>query len=205
MNEVMLPSGENKILRHIVDRSDKRRADVVRWNRSREIRCGRAGCSLNPTLDDIHDGACNGRRVERRSVGGHAYWVQFKSARVPTARFAPIVFELLPYPRFSFFARPNRSRYSPSAICVHAHARNPSKKEYRFLAAASRGRIPRARITRWGYLPSISSLAEKIVLRACFGSTSITARRNASEQLRDKNVARWSLSVTECRINWSMM
>jgi len=72
---------------------------------------------------------------------------------------------------------------------LRARARTqPVEKRIALPAAVSRGRIPRARFTRRGYLPSISSLGKKIVLRACFGS--ITARRNASEQLRDKNVVR---------------
>jgi len=74
----------------------------------------------------------------------------------------------LPYPRFSFFTRPT-SRYS-SVRYLRAHARTqPVEKRIAILVAVSRGRILRARITRWGYLPSISSLGEKIVLRACFG------------------------------------
>lgn len=172
---------------HDIDRSDKHRVDVVRWNRSREIRCGRVGCSLNLTLDDIHDGACNGRRVERRSVGGHAYWVRFKSARVPTAHFASIVFKSS-VPSFLVFPFVRPAICRPLFACTRTHAIRWKKN------SASRRcierRIPCTRITRRGYLLSTSSLGEKIVLRACFGSTSIKTRRNASEQLRDKNVTR---------------
>jgi len=60
--------------------------------------------------------------------------------------------------RFSF-ARPAAIRY------LRARARTQPVEKKNSTSRRSRGRIPRARITRRGYLPSISSLGKKIVLR----------------------------------------
>lgn len=163
---------------------------------SREIRCGRVGCSLNSTLDDVHDGASNSR------LRALVAFIEFGSrARMPTVvSLASIACDSsVPAPSFLVFrspARPTIRRPLFAYACTQAGTREKNNRA--FSADGPGGRIPRARITPRRCLSSISSRraifsTQKIVLRARFGS--ITVRGKEQEEIM--NMCRSSSNVVE--------